>query len=145
MLELSAVALRGEAALSVRDKMSARSREARGEHRGDVRVSLAGALRRAAGPGGRGVAGGEGRRRRGAGRTGDPGDREDITGLRGHPGTAVVWGSWGGALGAGTGETAGGGVAGGEGRPRPERREWGAGRPRGPRETPGRAAPGRDP
>lgn len=63
--------------------MSARSREARGDHRGDARVSTARAGLRIQGGG---VAGGEGRLRRRVEMSRDAGDREDITGLQGHRG-----------------------------------------------------------
>lgn len=62
--------------------MSARSPEARGDHR-DVRVSTARAGLRVQGGG---VAGGEGRLRRRVEMSRDKGDREDITGLQGHRG-----------------------------------------------------------
>lgn len=61
--------------------MSARSREARGDHHGDDRVSTTRAGLRVQGEG---VAGGEGRLQRRVEMSWDTGDREDITGLQGH-------------------------------------------------------------
>lgn len=61
--------------------MSARSREARGDHHGDARVSTTRAGLRVQGGG---VAGGEGRLLRRVEMSWDTGSREDITGLQGH-------------------------------------------------------------